>query len=1139
MSFFLKGVRFSLKQQIFVFGFCFIVCFYNQAVSGNSIDYNRDIRPVLSRNCFSCHGPDDGSRKAGLRLDIREGIVAERKGNSVVVLGKRNESELYARLLVADKDELMPPPDSGHELTTEEIELIGKWIDGGVVYDRHWAFVPPVRPKIPEVKDRDWVRNAIDNFILSDLEATGHHPNKMADRYTIIRRLSLDLTGLPPSPAEVEAFLNDKRLNAYESLVDDLLSRPAYGERWARLWLDLARFADSSGYGSDPLRVIWKYRDWVIDAFNKNMPYDQFTVDQLAGDLLTKPSRDQLLATAFHRNTKTNTEGGTDDEEFRTEAVRDRVDTTMQVWMGLTMGCAKCHTHKYDPITQKEYYQFYSFFNQSKDADRGDDSPRLPYPTKEQSEKIDSISKEIKSLESKLNIHTPELANGQQNWELKSLRDLAKPKPKYSAWEAVGPFKADSFDAAFSYSFEPESLAIGLNVAPQGAARQSSTAYDGFAKLAIDGNTSGVYADNSVTHTQNPDDKSPWWEVVLSKPTDVSQVVLWNRAEASERLSAFRILGLDSKREVLFQEDFFPENKGNPQSGEGFSIPFNAKREVSIVRLELLPVKGRNEPILSLAEVQVFSRTANSGESNIEWLTKSQWNDAEVHDLKLGSNETIYLRRKLVAQIEGSQKISLGSGGGIKVWLNGREVLAKKMKRDAKPDQEVVTVSLDKGENEILVKIVNKDDKSGFYFDLKGAGFPEDILPILLLAESDRTSLQRNKIEAHYRTFAKELDPLRKQIELKKKDEKKLRDSIVTTPYMQELPKSKRRKTHLLVKGNFLSKGEQVQAGFPEAFHKPNKGVPLNRLGVAKWLLQEDNPLTARVAINRFWAQFFGRGLLDSEEDFGTQGNLPDHPELLDWLAVEFQEKDWDMKSLIKTIVMSATYSQSAKVHGELAESDFRNIRLGRGPRFRLEAEMVRDQALALSGLKSKKMYGPSVYPPQPPNLWQAAFNGQRNWATSSGEDRYRRGFYTFLRRTVPYPSMATFDAPSREICAVRRIRTNTPLQSFVTMNDEAYVEFAQAMAYRIYKEGGVTAQDRIKYALRLTLSRPPEVNRFSALSELYQSELAYYSKETEAAKNLYGKIAPLPIGANISEMAAFTVLANVLLNLDAILMKG
>ncbi len=1139
MSFFLKDVSFILKQLKLIFGFCIIVCFCNQAAVGEAIDYNRDIRPVLSRNCFSCHGPDDGSRKAGLRLDIRDAVVAERKGVPAVVPGKRNESELYARLLVADKDEIMPPPDSGHELTSEEIELIGKWIDDGVAYDRHWAFVPPVRPKIPDVSDQDWVKNAIDYFILSKLEATGHHPNKLADRYTIIRRLFLDLNGLPPSPAEVERFLNDKRSNAYESLVDDLLSRPAFGERWARVWLDLARFADSAGYGSDPLRVIWKYRDWVINAFNQNMPYDQFTVNQLAGDLLVKPSRDQLLATAFHRNTKTNTEGGTDDEEFRTEAVRDRVDTTMQVWMGLTMGCAKCHTHKYDPITQKEYYQFYSFFNQSQDADRGDDSPRLPYPSKEQTEKLEVISKEIKSLESMLNVHTPELANGQQNWELKSLRDLAKPKPKKSVWESIGPFKSDSFDSAFSYSFKPESLAIGLNVAPQGVARQSSTAYDGFAKLAIDGNTSGVYANNSVTHTQNPDDKSPWWEVILLKPTDVSQVVLWNRAEASDRLSAFRVLGLDSKREVLFQKDFFSDKKGNPKADEGFSIPFKTEREVSIVRVELLSTKDRNEPILSLAEVQVFSRSANSGETDFKWTNKPHWNDAEVHDLNLGANETIYLRRKLTPQIEGSQKISLGSGDGLKLWLNGREVLSKKIKRDAQPDQEVVTVSLDKGENEILIKIANDDNKSGFYFSLKEADFPEDILPILLVAESERTSFQREKIESHYRTFAKELDPLREQIELKKKDEKKFRDSIVTTPYMQELPKDKRRKTYIMVKGNFLSKGEQVQSGFPEAFHKPKKGAPFNRLGVAKWLLQEDNPLTARVAVNRFWAQFFGRGLLDSEEDFGTQGNIPDHPELLDWLAVDFQTNGWDMKNLIKTIVMSATYAQSPKVQGKLAESDFRNIRLGRGPRFRLEAEMVRDQALALSGLKSEKMYGPSVYPPQPPNLWQAAFNGQRNWATSSGEDRYRRGFYTFLRRTVPYPSMATFDAPSREICAVRRIRTNTPLQSFVTMNDEAYVEFAQAMAYRIFNEGGATVRDRIKYALRLTLAKPPEEKRLSALMELYESELAYYGKRTEAAKNLYGKIAPIPNGADFSQMAAYTVLANVLLNLDAILMKG
>ncbi|MEC7883635.1 MAG: DUF1549 domain-containing protein [Verrucomicrobiota bacterium] len=550
-------MSFSLKKRIIVNGFCFVVCFITEAVCGSSVDYNRDIRPVLSRNCFSCHGPDDGSRKADLRLDIREGVIAQRKGIPAIVPGNRDESELYARLLTTDKDEIMPPPDSGHKLTIGEIELIGKWIDSGAVYARHWSFVSPKRPSIPNVNNREWVKNGIDYFVLSELEATGHRPNKMADRYTMIRRLSLDITGLPPSPSEVDAFLNDKRHNAYELLVDDLISRPAYGERWARVWLDLARFADSSGYGSDPLRVIWKYRDWVVDAFNTNMPYDQFTIEQLAGDLLPEPNRDQLLATAFHRNTKTNTEGGTDDEEFRTEAVRDRVDTTMQVWMGLTMGCAKCHSHKYDPITQKEYYQFYSFFNQTQDADRGDDSPRLSYPTSEQTEKLDSILKEIKSLQSKLNIHTPELAKGQRKWEVKSLRDLAKPEPERTVWEAVGPFKADSFDSAFSQSFDPERLAIGLNVAPKGKAKQSSTAYDGFAGLAIDGNTSGLYTDKTVTHTKNPDDKSPWWEVLLDKPTDVTQVVVWNRAEASERLSAFRVLALDENREILFEKDFF------------------------------------------------------------------------------------------------------------------------------------------------------------------------------------------------------------------------------------------------------------------------------------------------------------------------------------------------------------------------------------------------------------------------------------------------------------------------------------------------------------------------------------------------------------------------------------------------------
>ncbi len=391
------------------------------------------------------------------------------------------------------------------------------------------------------------------------------------------------------------------------------------------------------------------------------MPYDQFTIEQLAGDLLPEPTRDQLLATAFHRNTKTNTEGGTDDEEFRTEAVRDRVDTTMQVWMGLTMGCAKCHTHKYDPITQKEYYQFYAFFNQSQDADRGDDSPRLPYPSREQTSKLDSIAGEIKSLQAKLNVHTPELAKGQREWELKSLRDLAKPEPKRSAWEINGPFKADSFDAAFAMAFAPESHAIGLNVAPLGKAKQSSTAYDGPAKLAIDGNTSGLFTDKTVTHTANPSDKSPWWEVALAKPTDVTQVVLWNRKEAPERLSAFRVLALDADRKTLFEKDYFKNNKGNPKPDEGFAIPVQAEGAISVVRVELLPVDGRNEPILSLAEVQVFARE-NKADKEIAWEAKPEWRDGQVHKLEPGDHSAVYLRRTLTAEIAGSQRLSLGSG---------------------------------------------------------------------------------------------------------------------------------------------------------------------------------------------------------------------------------------------------------------------------------------------------------------------------------------------------------------------------------------------------------------------------------------------------------------------------------------------
>ena len=772
------------------------------APSSPPLDFGRDVRPILAKNCFACHGPDEKQRAVGLRLDLRTGAVAPRSGRPAAVVPGSPEKSSVVRRITAAGAARMPPPTSGHELTPGQIRTLTRWIREGANYTQHWAWVAPAkgstRRPLPQVKNNTWARNPIDTLILARLERVGLRPSPEADRFTLLRRASLDLRGLPPTPAEVDAYARDTSPEAYEKAVDRMLADPAYGERWARMWLDLARYADSAGYGSDPLRSnIWPYRDWVINAFNRNLPYDQFTIEQIAGDLLPNATLDQKIATAFHRNTMTNTEGGTDDEEFRVAAVKDRVDTTMQVWMGVTMGCAKCHSHKYDPILQKEYYSFFAFFNQAADNDQPDESPVLQLPDPA----VDAKNREI---------------------------------------------------------------------------------------------------------------------------------------------------------------------------------------------------------------------------------------DAKIAELK--------------KQLESAAT-----------------------------------------------------------------------------------------------------QPLRDEIARLEKS----RAAHQTVPVMVELPAEKRRATHLLIKSNFLERGEKVEPGVPVAFPPLPKDAPLDRLGLARWLVHPDNPLTARVAVNRFWAQLFGTGMVETEEDFGTQGELPSHPELLDWLAVGFQTgnlqgsdgaaRPWDVKALLRMIVTSATYRQASRVTSDRLAKDPRNRLLSRAPRPRLEAEMVRDQSMALSGLLSRKLGGPSVYPPQPPGLWQAAFNGQRTWATSTGEDRYRRGLYTFWRRTIPYPSMATFDAPSRELCSVRRPRTNTPLQALVTLNDPVYVEAAQALARRVVREGGASPEERIGYALRLCLCRPSGTPaQAQALLRLYRSEREHYARDPEAAKKLAtDPLGPLPDGMDAAELAAWTVVANVLLNMDGVLTRG
>ena len=735
------------------------------AGAGETPDFNREIRPILAEHCFACHGPDRKARKADLRLDTQDGSRRDLDGYHAIVPGKPKDSELIFRIETEDKEEVMPPPKHGDRLSAKQIALLKDWITAGAKYELHWSFVAPKKAELPVVSEPDWAQSSIDRFVLAKLDQNELQPSAPTDRLRLIRRLSLDLTGLPPTPEEADAFVRDQNPDAYQKVVARLLASEAYGEHWARMWLDLARYADTKGYERDKPRNIWRYRDWVIEAFNRDMPYDQFTVEQLAGDLLPGAGSDELLATAFHRNTMTNEEGGTDDEEFRVAAVKDRTDTTMQVWMGLTAGCAKCHTHKYDPISIEEYYRLYAFFNQTQDNDR--EEPFRPVPTREQQQKVAQLRVEI--------------------------ADSQQPKTK----------------------------------------------------------------------------------------------------------------------------------------------------QVELAKLE--------------------------------------------------------------------------------------------------------------------------------------ASFPK-------------------------------------------------------VPVMLDLPDGKQRITRLQQRGNFLDPGVEVSPATIALFGSFPKDAPANRLGLARWVMQAENPLTARVMVNRIWARIFGIGLVETEENFGSQGFQPSHPELLDWLAVDFREQGWSIKELIRSLVLSNTYQQRSNLTPEMIAKDPRNRLLARGPRFRLSAEMVRDQALASSGLLTRRIGGPSVMPPQPAGVWRTVYSGNQ-WRNAIGPDRYRRGLYTYLKRTSPYPAMTTFDSGSGEICLVRRIRTNTPLQALVTLNDPAFLEAAGALAKQMSEhEGGLDQQ--IARGFRLCLTRVPSARELSRLTALHQSLRDDYESDPEAAKQLLAS-------AGLKEGdAAMIGVANVLLNLDESLIK-
>jgi mono/diheme cytochrome c family protein len=999
----------------------------------SKLDFQRDIQPIFQSRCYECHG--EKKQKSGMRLDRKSSVFqGGDSGKPAVIPGKSADSILVQRITSSDEDEVMPP--KGERLSSEQIALIRAWIDQGAAWPdagvnvkKHWAYEKPVRPSIPKVEQRSWPRNGIDYFVLEKLEREKLAPSPEADRATLIRRVSLDLTGLPPTLEEIDSFLADTSPRAYERVVDRLLASPPYGERWARLWLDLARYADTQGYETDNRRSIWPYRDWVIDALNHNLPFDQFTLEQIAGDLLPNAAREQKVATGFHRNTLTNTEGGTDDEEFRHEAIVDRVNTTMSVWMGSTFNCAQCHNHKYDPYTTRDYYRMYAILNQTADSDRPDETPVLKLPTPRQEAETSRLESALAAADKEYNAKTPELDAAHEKWEQRTREELAN-------WKFVELLEMRSAGGATLRKTNDQSVVVGgLNPSNDVYTIVANVDLKQISGLRLEVMPDASLPKKSVGRHSNGSFVLTAFEATVAPKDnlDAAEPLIFSKAEADYSQNGYSITNVIS------------------------GIATNAGWATSAGE-----EKGRVE--------------------RFAWFTVS--NRTQFAD---GARITVTLRH-------GSKSPEANLG---------------RFRLSA--------TAMDKVEKPIKI--------------------PEKIRTLLI--SSDRSEKDNTEVDKYFRSVAPELKKVRDQIADLKKQQTDLENAIPRTSVMEVVAKP--RETHMLIRGGFLSKGEKVEPGIPAIFvdtnsaAKAGSSTSLTRLDLARWLVSEDNPMTARVIANRLWEQYFGIGIVETSEDFGTQGEPPSHPALLDWLATELMREHWNLKAFHKTIVMSATYRQSSVVSPELRQRDPYNRLLARGPRVRLEAEMIRDQALAISGLLSRKIGGPSVFPPQPDGLWQMVYSGD-TWKTSKGGDRYRRGIYTFWRRTMPHPAMMTFDAPSREFCVVRRTRSNTPLQALNLLNDAAYIEMAQALAHQMIVDGGPGEQERAAHGLRLCLARKPSQAEVDRLVALYKEQLVHFKGDTDAARKMAGENCPADDAA---VLAAWTVVANVLLNLDELITKG
>ncbi len=1029
----------------------------------DAILYNRDIRPILTDMCFPCHGPDSAARKGDYRLDRRDDAI----GKKVIVPGKPDESEMMRRILSVDEDVVMPPPAIKKTLTAKQKELLKKWIAGGAEYQSHWSFIAPIRPELPKVKNEAWAKNPIDRFVLAKLEAAGLTPATEADRRTLARRVSLDVTGLPPSIELVDEFVADQSPNAYEKLIDKLMTSKQWGEHRGRYWLDAARYADTHGIHFDNFREMWTYRDWVINAFNRNMPFDQFTVEQLAGDMLPNKTLDQEIASGFNRCNITTNEGGSIAEEVLVSYTRDRTETVSQVWMGLTAGCAVCHDHKFDPISQREFYSLAAFFNNTTQAAMDGNIPNTPpiitVPKPEDREKWDAVSASLKEMRGKLDARKKDARGEYDKW-------LAEAKVEQLA--ALVPT-------------EGLKLHVPLNEG-QGDAL----------KLVVDGQERSAKVASGFDWIGSGKVGAKAFAIKIGDPLEVPEAGDFEKDQGFTASAWVKVTKRNQTGAIFARMDAGPAYRG-------WDLWLQADKPgmhiISAWQTDALKVVGKTP------------------------LQPNQWNHVCV-------------------SYDGS-----GKAAGVRVFINGVQqpvdVEADQLKSTIKTNVPLTIGQRSKSER--LQNVVLQDariyGRALANSEIEQLNRTPQAVELLAKPADKRTPQEVNELfdwwlvtlDAPYRE-------LNSQIATAQQEEVAIKSRGTIAHVMNE--KSEEAMAYILFRGEYDKRKDPVKPATPAALPAFPKDTPQNRIGFANWLLQPEHPLTARVTVNRFWQEVFGSGLVKTAGDFGITGELPSHPELLDWLAVDFRESGWDVKRFFKMVLMSNTYRQSAAITRDKLEKDPPNRLLSRGPRFRMDAEMIRDYSLAASGLLVPKLGGPSVKPYQPDGVWEAVAmigSNTRDYKRDTGESLYRRSLYTFIKRAAPPASMEIFNATARETCIVRRDRTNTPLQALVTLNDVQHVEAARNLSQVVLLIRENETSSRLDLLAKRLLARPFRAEERAVVQASLSDLLAHYQAHPDDAKQLitFGESKP-DASLDPATLAAWTMLTNELLNLDEVLSK-